>query len=173
VHVPLVLRLPGVLPAGRRVETPVRVLDVMPTVLAVLGLPVPAGVQGRSLLPLAGGDARPDEPPAGAEARADQPPAVSEYLASDGALVTRSIRTPTLSLVRDAHGERLYDLVRDPGERHDLAATRPQELATLQALLDGWDRHCAPLAAAHPPALVAASPDAETRAGLRALGYLP
>jgi arylsulfatase A-like enzyme len=162
VHVPLVLRLPGVLPAGRRVEAPVGVLDVMPTVLAVLGLPVPAGVQGRSLLP----QIRDDD-------ATSAPPVVSEYLAPDGTVVARSIRTPSLSLVRGASGDRLYDLGADARERHDLAATRPGDLAVLETMLGTWEQRCAPLAAAHPPAFAAAEPDAETRAGLRALGYLP
>jgi arylsulfatase A-like enzyme len=161
VHVPLVLRLPGVLPAGRRIDAPVRVLDVMPTVLDVVGLPVPANVQGRSLLPLVRGDA------------ATPPPAVSEYLAPDGALVTRSIRTPARALIRGPSGVQLYDLADDAGERHDVAGGRPDELTALDDLLGEWDRRCAPLAATHAPALAATGPDAATRAGLRALGYLP
>jgi arylsulfatase A-like enzyme len=162
VHVPLVLRLPGVLPAGRRIAAPVRVLDIMPTVLDILGLPVPADVQGRSLLPLI----RDDE-------ATETPAVVSEYLAPDGTLVTRSIRTPERTLIQAAGADRLYDTRQDAEERHDEAGVRPDDLAELHAMLSEWDQRCAPLAAAHVPPLTAPTPDAESRAGLRALGYLP
>jgi len=62
LRVPLILRLPGRLPAGRRVHTPGRLLDLMPTILDVLGVPAPAAAQGRSLLPLLTDD-RPDAAP--------------------------------------------------------------------------------------------------------------
>jgi choline-sulfatase len=52
LHVPLLLRLPGARPAGRRVATRVSLVDVVPTVLDILGLAAPPAVQGQSLLPL-------------------------------------------------------------------------------------------------------------------------
>jgi arylsulfatase A-like enzyme len=58
IHVPLLLRLPASL-AGEREVKGVRVAaltqspDVMPTLLEAFGLPIPEGVQGKSLLPLA------------------------------------------------------------------------------------------------------------------------
>lgn len=58
LHVPLVLRGPGVA-AGRRVATPVSLVDVMPTVFDVLGLPAPAQGQGRSLKAALGPDVVP------------------------------------------------------------------------------------------------------------------
>lgn len=54
MHVPLVVRAPGV-PPGRAKER-VSLLDVMPTVLDALGVPVPPGVEGRSLLGLGRGE---------------------------------------------------------------------------------------------------------------------
>ena len=48
VRVPLIFRGPGV-PAGKRVSTPVSLIDVMPTSLAQLGLPVPEGLDGVSV----------------------------------------------------------------------------------------------------------------------------
>jgi arylsulfatase A-like enzyme len=42
----------------QQVDAPVRLMDVMPTVLDYLGLPMPAGIQGRSLLPLVTGDGK-------------------------------------------------------------------------------------------------------------------
>jgi arylsulfatase A-like enzyme/Tfp pilus assembly protein PilF len=48
LHVPLLVKVPGV--ASRTIETEVSLVDVMPTVLQALRLPVPSSVQGRSLL---------------------------------------------------------------------------------------------------------------------------
>ena len=54
-HVPLILRLPGRFPAGRRVRAMVELVDLMPTVCELARIPVPGYVQGKSLLPVAGG----------------------------------------------------------------------------------------------------------------------
>ena len=51
-NVPLALRYPGVIPAGVRIDTTVRSIDLMPTLLALSGLAAPEGMQGQSLLPL-------------------------------------------------------------------------------------------------------------------------
>ncbi|HEX6885993.1 MAG TPA: sulfatase [Planctomycetota bacterium] len=56
LRVPLVLRASG-LPSGKVVDAPVSLLDVLPTVLDLLGLPVPVELEGSSLVPLARGDA--------------------------------------------------------------------------------------------------------------------
>ena len=50
VQVPLLLRVPGLAP--RRITTPVSLVRLMPTLLELLGLPVPAHIQGTSLVPL-------------------------------------------------------------------------------------------------------------------------
>jgi arylsulfatase A-like enzyme len=49
VHVPLIVRAPGKLPAGKVVEDLCEEVDVMPTLLNLLGVPTPAGVQGQTL----------------------------------------------------------------------------------------------------------------------------
>ena len=46
---PLILWRPGLLPPGRVVREPVRLLDVAPTLLDLLGAPALEGAQGRSL----------------------------------------------------------------------------------------------------------------------------
>jgi arylsulfatase A-like enzyme len=55
-RVPLLVIWPGHLPAGRRVETPVSMIDVLPTLLDLAGLPAPDVLQGRSLAPLLRGE---------------------------------------------------------------------------------------------------------------------
>jgi arylsulfatase A-like enzyme len=56
-HVPLVMRLPGVVPADRRIAEPVSLADILPTVLDVAGLPPMPDLDGTSLLPLLTGAA--------------------------------------------------------------------------------------------------------------------
>jgi hypothetical protein len=55
----LVLRLPGTLPAGRHIPVPVSLVDVAPTMLALLGLPGLPRPDGVSLLPMALGRSDP------------------------------------------------------------------------------------------------------------------
>ena len=56
-RVPLVMLAPGRLPEGMRVAEPVSLVDLLPTVLDLAGLPPLERTQGRSLLPLIRGDA--------------------------------------------------------------------------------------------------------------------
>jgi hypothetical protein len=55
VQVPLILRLPGRLPAGRRVAGLVSTIDVVPTALELLGLPPLGGLASRSFVDLVEG----------------------------------------------------------------------------------------------------------------------
>ena len=60
VRVPLLVRVPGLPP--RRLATPISLVDLTPTLLDLVGLPIPAPMQGRSLASLMRtGDVAPDE----------------------------------------------------------------------------------------------------------------
>lgn len=64
LRVPLMVHYPAVVPANAVVDTPVFTADLPPTILDLVGLPVPAGMDGQSLRPLLQGrpsalDARP------------------------------------------------------------------------------------------------------------------
>ena len=52
IHVPLLFKLPGAVLAGRRVAARVRLIDVAPTLLSMLSLPLPPTFQGESLVPM-------------------------------------------------------------------------------------------------------------------------
>jgi arylsulfatase A-like enzyme len=56
VRVPLIVKFPAGEHAGGRVDANVSLVDIFPTVLERAGLSVPSGIQGRSLLPLLGGE---------------------------------------------------------------------------------------------------------------------
>jgi arylsulfatase A-like enzyme len=49
LHVPLFVKLPGQRLGGTVVAHPVQSIDIMPTLLAGAGVPIPAGVQGQAL----------------------------------------------------------------------------------------------------------------------------
>ncbi len=51
LHVPLVIRLPGGVDGGQKVDTIVELVDVMPTLLELAGAAPPAGIRGTSLVP--------------------------------------------------------------------------------------------------------------------------
>jgi Arylsulfatase A and related enzymes len=53
VRVPCIMRAPGKLPSGAVVNALVEEVDVLPTILDVLGAPIPSCVQGKSLVALA------------------------------------------------------------------------------------------------------------------------
>ena len=109
VRVPLVVRWPGRIEAGRVIEAPVRLVDVMPTLLALAGASLPVAVQGRDLGPLLRGEELPPEP------------ALLDLRFHRRHL--RALRTAERKLVSDVRGRSLlFDLVRDPREAHPLRA---------------------------------------------------
>ncbi len=52
ISVPLIIHLPSQNLKAKKVNTRVETIDIMPTLLQILGLPLPSEVQGKSLLPL-------------------------------------------------------------------------------------------------------------------------
>lgn len=110
-RVPLILALPGAVPAGLVVQDDVSSLDIVPTLAALAGAKVPPGksFDGESLLPVLRG-ARPARPFVLAE----------EYLREGG---FKYISAP-------GH---LADVRRDPGETRDLSASEPALLARMRA----------------------------------------
>jgi len=161
LHVPLILRFPGRLPGGARVRTPVRLLDLMPTVLDLVGLPPPPGIQGRSLVPLIL-----------AAAPWDEAGVPSEF--NDGRTEGsfESIRRSGLTYIVDGRREQLFDHENDPEERRDLARERDPELETLRQELASWQAECRRLGDELGPKTETTAPDARTLEQLRALGYV-
>jgi Tfp pilus assembly protein PilF len=157
IRVPLLWRLPGVLPAGSTYDGSVRHIDIAPTVLAALGLSGGAATQGLNLLPAFQGHIPPPKAAQYAEAR----------LAEEG------FGMAPLAGVR--HGGRkwiqaprpeLYDLRADPAEMRNVY---PDERArALEDELAGI------LADSEQRGLTAPTRqiDGETEEMLRALGYM-
>lgn len=135
VRVPLVLRWPGTLPAGRRIDEPVAMYDLPPTLLELMGVPpLPGRVRGRSLAWAVRGRDLPAVPVLieGKSVRGVVDGRY-KYIRRGPEPGTEWIREPGGPWRRVA--EELYDLVQDPLELHDLASSAPEELQRLRALL--------------------------------------
>ena len=139
--VPLLLAGPGV-PSGERVAPLVRLVDLMPTILELLRVPAPAGLDGRSLVPLLHGRRLPPLPSYGEDGdRLYMAPATGTLSLESKELALRSTRYNYV--VRPATGaEQLYDLSADPSEDHNvagdpaLASVKAELRGTLQAITD-------------------------------------
>lgn len=139
-----------------RVAGPVSLLDVAPTILESLRIPSPPQFQGRGVLGLAQGRAASAEEEIYSE---------SLYPRRHfGASALRSLRRGSIKYIQAPRPE-LYDLGRDPGERHNLYTERkPLAAAFHQRLASLLSRYGAP----H-PAASSLPPDVVER--LNSLGY--
>lgn len=127
VHIPLILACPGRLPAGRVVDGLVEGIDIMPTVLELLGLPRPGGVQGVSFLPLAEGRAERTRAEVYLEHGSPRDP-------------LRGIRTEKWKYVYSPNGGcELYDLERDPYELSNLVDEEEDTVRDMQRRLLDWE----------------------------------
>lgn len=154
------LRVPLVIWAGGRLrpavfDHPMRLVDVVPTVLDLIGTAPLPHVDGRSLRPVMAGE---------------QPFADSgSYFEALNASLTRHW-APLTGLLRggikliDLPEPELYDLAADPGELRNLYASQRERARDLERRLDAVTRGAAP------PLPVAIAPDAAGR--LRSLGYV-
>ena len=157
LRVPLIVSAPGRLPAGRSVGTRVRLTDIAPTVLDLAGLPVPEGLDGESLAPLAAGKSGPDR-----DAYIETFYPRENYGWSE--LV--GLVSEKWKLVRAPRPE-LYDLAADPGETRNLATSAGSVAAELGRRLEAVLRSAAGIGSGSGRALTA-----EEEERLRSLGYV-
>jgi arylsulfatase A-like enzyme/Flp pilus assembly protein TadD len=158
VTVPLIVRVPGSNLEGVRVPAQVRTIDVLPTVLDLVGVDPPQPMHGRSLVPLM---LEPDGP--GIDAYSESMAVHLQY----GWSALYSVRTSDYKYI-DAPRAELYHLEGDPSETHNLLAERPGlaeelrvALATLREQIE-----------AGAPEVQEADLDEQTLAQLAALGYV-
>jgi arylsulfatase A-like enzyme/Flp pilus assembly protein TadD len=155
IRVPWIMKLHGGRGAGRRIPAPIQHIDLLPTLAAIAGVTPPDGLRGRSLLPAALGAGT--LAPQGVYSEALYPRyhfGWSELLALTDERY-RYIKAPR---------EELYDLERDPEERVNLMADRPQAAAALRS---GLESLVAGRGLDAPSAV-----SAEDRERLAALGYI-
>ena len=152
LQVPLIIRAPGVTPG--RVASLVSQVDLLPTLLNLLGMSAPADVDGVSLVPALRGQTMPER-----ELYAE-----SLYPSRFGWSPLRMVRDTRWKFI-DAPRAELYDLDTDPFELHDIAAQRPNVVAGMRARLVDF----APSTRA---ASQGARPSEDVLRALASLGYI-
>jgi len=125
LHVPLLLSGPG-LPAGARFDVPTSLVDVMPTVLSLVGAPLEES-DGLDLTALWRAD---DDVPADRFVFGE----------ADHERGSATVRRGSFKLIRDLEtgDSRLFDLAEDPTETVDLAEVHPREHEVLSRRLDAF-----------------------------------
>ncbi|MBI2894178.1 MAG: sulfatase-like hydrolase/transferase [Deltaproteobacteria bacterium] len=129
LRVPLVVRVPG-LPPARRVASPVSLLDLAPTILALQRLPTPRTMEGRSLV----------GPLAATHSLTPRPLFAECRRITGDRNVMAAVIEGNHKVILDLTARRLelYDVVRDPRERLDQSRADPTRAARLRGLLDSW-----------------------------------
>jgi arylsulfatase A-like enzyme len=165
LRVPFLLRGPGVTP-GRRASPPGRSADVLPTLLDLLSVQTPPGLEGRDLLAA-------DDPDSDLFFESNQCDREGNRktkcwpLGGEGKLYAllsgdlKLIRHP----MRDGTRYQLFDLQADPEELTNQWLDRPEEGAALRRRLDAWADGLEPLP-------IRPEMDREILQNLQALGYL-
>jgi arylsulfatase A-like enzyme/Flp pilus assembly protein TadD len=123
--VPLIMSFPGKIPPGARDSSMVELVDIVPSVVALLGLEPPPGCEGRNLF---------ETDPAGRRklyAYAETWAPRLQYGWSE----IRSLRDGRHLYVQ-APTQELYDLLSDPAELTNVIGEKPQEARLLSALMD-------------------------------------
>jgi arylsulfatase A-like enzyme/Flp pilus assembly protein TadD len=168
INVPLVIKLPGKASASKRVQSRVGLVDVLPTILDVVGVAVPREVQGQSLI----GMMKPASHESEAAVAAPSLPERSSYAESDyahdayGWSSLRALRTGKYLYIK-APRQELYDQSADPEAAHDLSSTSTAVTSTLAGQLDAFRQKTVSTQEA-PKSVV----DPAMREKLAALGYV-
>lgn len=138
IRVPFLLRWPGLHgDAGRTLALPLSTPDIMPTLLGLCRLPVPASVEGRDWSSFF----REERQPTGDEAAIIEIPAEFTELIQNGMRAFRGLRTQRYTYVRNIAGPwLLYDNENDPFQKNNLVGQSAH--AGLEAQLDArlWER---------------------------------
>jgi len=149
LHVPLFVKLPRSERGGTREMAPAGLRDVVPTLAAALGVPLPKAARGRDLLA-----------PGGAETAAVYTETYYPRIHL-GWSELRSLVDARYHLI-DGPRPELYDVLRDPAERRDILSEKPQAAAAMRAALASGISDFKPPAPA----------TKEERERLASLGYL-
>lgn len=149
IRVPLIVKMPYDRFAGTVVEQHVGSIDIVPTILDVLGIEAPSHFEGASLMHLV----------RGIESKAR--PILSETL--KGKLA--SLRDGSWKLHRGSRASRLFDLATDPSESTDVAADHEETVDRMLAEIEK-------IQSSRPSKRTAREPDERKRERLRALGYI-
>jgi arylsulfatase A-like enzyme/Tfp pilus assembly protein PilF len=161
MHVPFLLQAPyRQVRAGLRIPAQVRSVDLMPTILDLVGIEPPATIQGSSLVPLIEGESE----DLGLLAYSESFYPRHHYGWSE----LKSVRNGRFTFI-DAPRPELFDVSADPNQTKNLANQRAATVSEMKAALDDLlERYGVEGIDEKTPE----TPDPETQAQLAALGYL-
>ncbi|WP_337286660.1 sulfatase [Candidatus Methylomirabilis sp.] len=164
LRVPFLLYWRDNVPVGARYDGMVRLIDVMPTLLTLLGITPPDEIQGSSF---AAQLVRPTGPESNQKlfAQVVQDTFALEMVRDSRYKLIRHLRGPRRGL------EELYDLERDPLERTNLAKKARTEAAVLGRELEAFNTTISE-AAGRIRAEQVQTLDRDTERALRSLGYI-
>ncbi|MHB8974994.1 MAG: sulfatase [Pirellulaceae bacterium] len=133
LRVPLIVRWPGHVPAGRTVDAPVVNTDWLPTLLDCAGVSVPDNLDGVSLAGLLTG-------------RSDAPQRAFvwhfPHYTNQGSRPAGAVRDGDWKFIQYYEDQQveLFNLADDVGETNNLAASEPERVAQLRSQLASWCR---------------------------------
>jgi len=167
IHIPLIMRLPGILSQDKVISNLVRHVDIVPTVLNILGISIPKFIQGVNLMPLIQG-------------KADFKLNVfSEFISDERYL--KGIRTEKWKTIqiyesqKSTYSYELYNLENDPKELNNLVNTNLEVLESFKVKLKDHTLSCEKIRKSILGEDYVAKPVVlgnETKELLRSLGYL-
>jgi len=132
IHVPLIIRSPKAKTTGLQVPHLVQSIDIAPTMLDAVGIPIPPAMEGRSLVPYINGSL--DEP-------------IYPYLVTEECtrMMKWAIRTDSYKFIlarqqdyRRGPMRELYDLTSDPNEMENIIDQHPEVANELETTLESW-----------------------------------
>jgi arylsulfatase A-like enzyme len=142
LRIPFIIKFPGIIEAGRRVVNQVQSIDIMPTILDLLKLPVAPELEGASLLSIL----------------VDKESEEWHPVFSDRSTIVHAIRTPEWKYIYNPENyhyecvpherdkgdgyiiktQELYNVVEDPYEMNDVADRHPEVVQELRARVIHW-----------------------------------
>ncbi len=138
LRIPLVVRAPG-LPRRKVVPGPAQSIDIMPTILELLGIEPGINMQGISLLPYIRGEVAEINDHIFARTTSEE-----TVLWPSGSLNKYSLVAGNWKLiVSKGEGEELFDLAKDPGEESNLIAEEAETASRLRGKLEEMMKECA------------------------------
>ena len=129
LHVPLIFSSPALIPSGLSIPTQVRSIDIVPTILELLGIPPLAKHQGESLLPLLNLAPTPARPAISQ---------IGEENCAEGKAGLVALTTGDYKLIwnKKNDAKELYHLQIDPGEKNNMVYREKEKTQELQSQLE-------------------------------------
>jgi arylsulfatase A-like enzyme len=124
IHIPLIFRYPNLFPRDKRINVPVRSIDILPTILDILGLSIREDMEGFSLLPLI----------IGKDDKEEWEQLIFSFGVNMKSMIRISLRTQNWKLIFTSGENKyeLYDLKNDPKELNNLVSIEKERFESLK-----------------------------------------